>query len=70
MQWEPIETAPKDGSDVLAGHTLKWGMVAVPGCPMRWQEGKWHAHFGGDTYKPVEPQPTHWMPLPSPPESA
>ena len=59
MNWQPIETAPKDGSMVLAypsslGHVCMTGWV-VRCCP--YHGGYWDT--GGDF--------THWMPLPPPP---
>ena len=61
MTWQPIETAPRDGSEILlwdkefeacaVGYFFEpfaqW--VAFPGCT-------------------EEVNPTHWMPLPQPPE--
>jgi len=78
-QWQPIETAPKDGTTVLlwwrsefAGDVVDW-----------WACGEWKV-FGdgskgwiGESFYTSEPdfwtrliaaRPTHWMPLPSPPQ--
>jgi hypothetical protein len=70
MDWQPIETAPKDGVIVLAvkESTLPWAKdfsVARFPYPLkqRWNGGAWEAD-DGHVY---EPQPTHWMPLPAPP---
>lgn len=71
--WQPIETAPKDGSTVLV-------------YPATWSNRTGStAHWNGDTYaknpRPYwerddafgrvmqsrEKPPTHWMPLPPPP---
>lgn len=56
-QWQPIETAPKDKSDVLLydGDEITIG---------------YHSTFGGwmDKTDPEDRwdfRPTHWMPLPS-----
>jgi hypothetical protein len=66
MQWEPISTAPKDGSDVFtASEPRLW--IAY-GATQRWIDGKWCSDFGKDGWIPTIGQPTHWMP--SPPESA
>lgn len=57
MQWQPIETAPKDGTHVLLHEPN--GFSGVAGL----------CHFGMWLYFPgLEPiYPTHWMPLPAPP---
>lgn len=61
--WQPIETAPKDGSQIL----MFAQPVSAPdgrfgiGCFIEWRgEGMlWDWTWGF--------QPTHWMPLPAPP---
>jgi len=65
-QWQPIETAPKDGQtiDLWSGNG-------------RYADCKWHptrgfVHWwvdGFDTFEWVrlDYPPTHWMPLPPPP---
>jgi hypothetical protein len=62
MNWQPIETAPKDGTWVLG----YFPMLGVS--QMKWfSYGSYTEHwmrFGGWT--PVD-NPTHWMPLPEPP---
>lgn len=65
-EWQPIETAPKDGSELLLYHRA-WGTL----------RGKWRdtgLEFGeqwtGVYMMPgltAKDQPTHWMPLPDPP---
>ncbi len=58
--WRPIETAPKDGSEMI----LSFGEHMTV--------GKWEQDFGGnwiesDSRDVIEPKPTHWMPLPEKP---
>lgn len=62
--WQPINTAPRDGTRILAtwAHTWRTGPhieVLETG-----EEGYWFYTFDGDA--PVE-EPTHWMPLPPDP---
>ena len=55
MEWQPIETAPKDGSDILV-----WDGDSVS--LANWFGGEWWV-LGEFTLDNV----THWMPLPPPP---
>jgi len=64
MEWQPIETAPKDGTHVLL-YVDKGAAVNITG-------GFWDNHpkcgcwiAGGYTRKQFPP--THWMPLPEAP---
>lgn len=64
MQWQPIETAPKDGTEVWA--------YASEQVRMKWSEGfDWGLWIYSDELLqdvcPEPEQPTHWMPLPPPP---
>lgn len=66
MQWRPIETAPKDGSPFLACH-YRSGVHAIT-----WHGKASHVPlYGwceGDDAEDIDLwQPTHWMPLPPPP---
>lgn len=65
MKWQPIETAPIDGTEILAG-AESWIGVPYP-VTSKFIDGKWATVFDGK-WLPYEPQPTHWMPLPEPPE--
>lgn len=68
--WLPIKTAPKDGQEI-------WVFNGEQGV-MNWTEGisiagKWALWIWSDsTLADVDPepeQPTHWRPLPPPPEN-
>lgn len=77
--WQPIETAPKDGSDILvydsedkqtvmvfygdsaSGFGRRYGKAAMAFCV----SGSFNDSMGG--FDTVD-APTHWMPLPEPPE--
>lgn len=64
-EWQPIETAPKDGTELLL---FSAGQIDCG----YWSTSVWVASGGAwiiyesrsDT---VELSPTHWMPLPEPP---
>ncbi len=58
--WEPISTAPKDGTELLLAH--KFAFVGRWFQPGFGTEGWWTANA-----MPVEP--THWQHLPQPPEA-
>ena len=75
--WMPMETAPKDGSIVLGFFPNMW----LPGGDYRFPDRRWGmgsvrwdgsedsgfywSLLDGDSVG----DPTHWMPLPDPPES-
>lgn len=81
--WQPIETAPKDGRWILlCGGKIDYGWDGddQPACVAgQWTEhlnrrkvpeGRWQfAWFDGGYYGEYE-HPTHWMPLPKPPGQA
>lgn len=65
--WQPIKTAPKDGSAFLA-----YGEENI--AAVYWEDDfdGWQV-YGAETYISEEFwlsfKPTHWMPLPPPPEA-
>jgi hypothetical protein len=60
MNWQPIETAPKDGTDILL-----WDGEDVISC--RWLDGAWVDSWGLMKYETPSEPATHWMPWPEPP---
>jgi hypothetical protein len=70
MQWQPIETAPRDGSSVIIGCAGKGsgeGVYATEPGWKGWPEPGWYwVGEDADLARPIEP--THWMPLPPPPK--
>jgi hypothetical protein len=65
-EWQPIASAPKDGTRVLIcnaeGDSYHWAYVA------RCKRTRWlvlEANNGRTVH--VASDPTHWMPMPSPP---
>lgn len=70
--WQPIETASKDGPPVIL-----WAEGSLPFIGWFVQDRGWRvAGFTRGTYQGsmggagVPPQPTHWQPLPEPPDLA
>jgi hypothetical protein len=60
MNWQPIATAPKDGTAILV-HDKTHGMVTAF-CD---KDGQWISVFGGDYSEDDRVHfITHWMPLP------
>jgi hypothetical protein len=78
-EWQPIETAPKDGTRILGGcpgavkeiywyegHKIRGKDVFYVGC-----EPGWVIYVVGIDYDdPVRFEPTDWMPLPEAPKPA
>lgn len=70
-KWMDIKTAPRDGTRILGYGDCYYGVSITSWCDI-WRE--WvceaetaddgHGWSGHDTFKP-----THWMPLPKPPET-
>jgi hypothetical protein len=74
-EWQPIETAPKDGTVVILFNDENdenddWSKISVG----VFDHSIWHCiyslqtefgEFGMDTF--VDCMPTHWRPLPNPP---
>ena len=80
MEWQPIETAPRDGTKVLVW-AVKWaGEIHGPTdsavCDIAsfsnghsdYPGTDWWDCAGGDAYA-TWCIPSHWMPLPAPPGS-
>ena len=78
MEWMPIESAPKDGTPIdvwlddapeedVAFYCTA-GTRRSPG--WSWHNGKFRPMAGLNTFPPVFVQPTHWMPLPPPPQES
>ena len=69
IDWQPIETAPRDGTEILAHnadgkHDAPRSDVALIYWPSHWRYPTWVNAATGE----LEPgNITHWMPLPEPP---
>lgn len=74
--WQPIETAPKDGTKVLLADkngyisTARWTEECERGGVDSSRDPGWKAYaIDDDSFYSCEYiNPTHWMPLPAPPE--
>lgn len=59
MDWQPIETAPKDGTGILGWPIVGRYNEDMP-APIAWDDEQWRMIAAeGETA-----EPTHWMPLP------
>ncbi len=66
--WQPIETAPRDGTEILIFEPASAAKIHV----VSWQESEdykvWcYAEEVLSDICPEGAEPTHWMPLPQPP---
>ena len=66
MEWQPIETAPKDGSEIL---------LYFPHSEVKVTGGYFDSHPRGNCwiaggYMRKSLPPTHWMPRPDDPSNA
>jgi hypothetical protein len=81
MNWQPIETAPKDGTDIIVGfdfatvwivHVAWWRAEGIEnGCESPDDIG-WWSYVRHITQEKLDGYhtPTHWISLPPPPTSA
>lgn len=76
-RWQPMTTAPKDKGPLLGWFPLSSNAQCV--YPMHWDDDRyakrprpyWNVYgwiWGQSVLRDI--QPTHWMPLPSPPSKA
>lgn len=61
MTWQPIDTAPKDQMVLVYGRACNFRLAYYDPHEARWMTipGMWGVG-----------RPTHWMPLPAPPDEA
>jgi len=72
-QWKPIESAPKDGSRFLAYEKKENASTDASCFECWWEEDytidEWGVRVGAwDDDWALSREPTHWVPLPTPPE--
>ena len=69
-KWQPVETAPRDGTRILAYGLL--GLENEKGVgTVKWIEHRklwWCDPNEASEYDPWECKITHWQPLPEPPQ--
>ena len=59
--WQPIETAPKDGTRIIVANARHvW-------CNVSWEKMKRVPDRWATVLGPIPIEPTHWMPIPKPP---
>jgi hypothetical protein len=67
MEWQTIETAPRDGTKILCGRFVRGceynGRIRVDW----WATFKESGYTGFGHFNATYWPPTHWMPLPAPP---
>jgi hypothetical protein len=70
MNWQPIDTAPTDGTTVLGYcHVPSFSKMPHVIGAMSWQL-RAKCWWGNNGSGIVLSAPTHWMPLPAPPDLA
>ena len=62
-EWQDIETAPKDGTEII-GHDAATGVSHVTCWRYGWEDPDNHYYSEAPPFVP-----THWTPLPTPPET-
>lgn len=68
-EWQPIKTAPKDGSEILLAHANSvWVDQWIPSTSYEVRNGEGGCWMMCDQWTTPE-IPSHWMPLPEPPTS-
>lgn len=70
-EWQPIKTAPKDGTEVLllfADEPLWIVAFFGPDSQKKSSEICWRCKWDHESLHQGYEEPTHWMPLPEPPK--
>ena len=69
-KWMPIETAPKDGTEVQLWGDEDW----IPKARWLHVHGGWYVEYWDADWRSYSDSavynPTHWMPLPAPPQES
>jgi hypothetical protein len=71
-EWQPIETAPFETPILIFAYEWKDGPTIICAAIKRKETKDWHSWVAigatGYEWENDFEKPTHWMPLPSPPE--
>jgi hypothetical protein len=84
MEWQPISTAPRDGTSILVHDNIARGLpngvadkcwAANTDVAAWWADedggrGDWICYMSAVLDPSLHFEPTHWMPLPAPPTSS
>lgn len=77
MKWHTIDTAPKDGTEIIGVYYRPaddlFSATSYGPWTVAWDGRKWRASWGrrrvvsdfGISYKSPDIDPTHWQPMPS-----
>jgi hypothetical protein len=66
--WQPIETAPKDGTWIFVYRPSPYLQDAINVAMWaEWRPGFWYWQDSDEQNRPEDDNPTHWMPLPAAP---
>lgn len=63
MEWQPIETAPRDRTIIIVAHEF-WNNVGL----VQYVYPEGFCHYADGTKVDHQQRLTHWMPLPEPPK--
>ena len=84
-EWKPIDTAPKDGTEIIGIYFREWDYDTKPTIYGPWTVAfkgkKWRSSWDGQEvissesdfgtdYKEPDSEPTHWQSMPTPPASS
>lgn len=65
MTWQPISTAPMDGTFILVYSPTMEDVYRASW--VTWNDGMWHPDYAECPILDEEGDVSHWMPLPPPP---